>query len=142
MTDDVMKTAEDLALRFATLVAQERDTEARLLKIKAEKEDALRKLLAVPANGNSSPSGSRDKEKVFQLLEASPARIFTTAEVSEQLGMAGNVASAYLSDLFNNDKRIARIAKGKYQALALAPPTAWPTSAREVDSSDKSEEPA
>ena len=129
-----MKAAEDLALRFATLVSQEREAESRLAKIRAEKEDALKKLLAIKTNGSgsSSPQGSGDKERVYQLLEAQPNRVFSTGEVATTLHMAGNVASVYLSELFNKDARIARIAKGQYQSMKSAPRAAWPVR-REVE---------
>src|ERR1043166_6664117 len=94
---DAMKPAEDLALRFASLVAQERDIEARLTKIRAEKEEALRRLLTFKPNGNGGTSADGGgKERVFQLLESQSTRIYGTAEVAKELGIAANVASAYL----------------------------------------------
>lgn len=124
MSDDPMKAAEDLALRFASLVGQEREAELRLTKVRAEKEDALKRLLAFKPSSNGTASESGAKEKVFELLESKPIRVFATAEVGELLGIAANVASAYLSELYNKDRRIGRIAKGRYQSLQLAPQSA------------------
>jgi hypothetical protein len=119
-----MKTAEDLALRFAALVAQEREAEEQLAKVRTEKGEALRRLLAFKPNGNgaSASEGSAAKERVFDLLESNPRKAFSTSEVAETLRIAGNVASAYLSELYKKDKRIARIGmKGWYQSLTTRP---------------------
>lgn len=111
-----MKPAEDLALRFASLVAQERAVEAQLEKLRAEKDDSFRRLMAFKPNGNGADGGM--KERVFELLESDPDRVFSTAEVGERLRLAGNVASAYLSELYNKDSRIARLGKGRYTSLS------------------------
>lgn len=126
--------ARKLALKFAeldiregSLGEQSRQINDELKAVSTEKAEILRLLIA-GMNGEASDTkdGKDDKddkkESVYRLVAAKPSHIFPTAEVIKALGMNRSTASVYLSELAKGG-RIARISKGKYQALQSATPT-------------------
>jgi hypothetical protein len=116
------RITERLAIKVAELAEVEEKMLAELAAVRSQKERAIQELIAHARRngngiGNAQPERTKGKEAVYQLLVYDPDGIFTTAEVAEKLGIAPNIASAYLSDLYKNDKRIERVAKGRYKSL-------------------------
>jgi hypothetical protein len=118
------RITERLAVKVAELVEVEEKMVADLSVVRSQKERAIQELIAHArrngnGNGSDQPEKPKGKESVYQLLTSEAGETFTTASVAERLGMAANIASAYLSDLYKNDKRIERVAKGRYRALSF-----------------------
>jgi len=120
---------EKLAVEIAELAKREAvlsDESARILDelnaVRAAKAEKLQRL-ASGSNGSSPGTPAKTlqggladaKERVYGVVVAAPTRVFTTSDVSSELGLKRNTTSVYLSELAK-EGRITRLAAGKYRA--------------------------